>query len=138
MTAELLYLKKGRRYKPVSAQAWYSNYEVMDIGTFKLVHATENGTRTVYDVTPDTAGFMAAAMIAEKAMVKAITAAAESYPIDTLSPSWTASQLATIEEFKKRMGGIFPVWWGGQSAHDIAMAGIKAVIDFQGKQNEPR
>ena len=137
MTAELLYLKKGRRYKPVSAQAWHNSYEVMDIGTFKLVQATENGTRTVYGVEPDTAGFIAASMIARKAMEQAIAEAATSSPQKPLVP-WTASQVATIEEFKKRMGGMFPVWWESKSAHDIVSAGIQAVIDFQEKKNEPR
>ena len=73
-----LYKKQGRRYVPAySVTEWDYDKDRMPVGTFRLTYAfTDGGRRYEYDVTPDTAGWAAAALLAKHAMVEAMRDAA--------------------------------------------------------------
>ncbi len=126
----MLFEKVGRRYKPVSRAFEYEHLRI-PVGTFVLIHAySEGGTRFVYDVTPDTAAFKAAANIAKKAMVDALQKASPAKPQIGVSKPYTQKQLALIEKFRIDMaeaGGLVPDFWQFQRLEDIAQAGIDAV-----------
>ena len=126
-----LYEKVGRRYRPWgNARDWTRDADTMKAGTFRLTACTGTGSyRYEYDVTPDTAGFVAAAEIARSAMILAMQKAAIAAPVETLRP-YTKRQLEIIERFRREMaaaGGMAPSHWEMSSAFKIADAGIKAV-----------
>jgi len=126
-----LYEKCGRKYVPVHAR-WYEdhNIEQMPVGTFKMIYAYQDGGRAYeYKVTPDTAGMMAAMMIARKAMEQAIHEKSRMRP-SALQP-YTKKQLAAIERFKAEMGGMFPSHWTENSAYEISEAAMKAVLEYR-------
>jgi hypothetical protein len=125
-----LYEKVGRKYVPV--QIDYDR-DTLKCGQFRLHYAYEDGGGVYfYDVTPDTAGFVAAAMIAHKAMEQAIRDATPSRP--HIPTPYTKKQIAIIERYRKEMveaGGLLPEWWQHTSTWDIAKAGIDAVRNFK-------
>ena len=126
---ETLYKKVGRKYVPVAAHWSDCDGDQMAAGTFRLTYAYgDGGKRYEYEVTPDTAAAVAAMTIAKKAMEVAIAEAAKMMPSGGL---YSKKELATIKEFRERMGGMFPCWWHQASAHDIADAAIKAVDGFK-------
>ena len=128
---ETLYKKVGRKYLPVAAR-WYEDRDAdqMQVGTFRLTYAYCNGGRRYeYDVTPATAPMVAAMMVARQAMDDAIREAVKMRP-DTTKP-YTKKQLAIIEQFRKDMGGMYPIWWAESSVYDISEAAIKAVMDYK-------
>lgn len=128
MGYEILYRKVGRKYEPVS-QYWRDCGNEMRVGTFLLTYAhADGGGSYQYDVAPDTAGFVAAAMIAKKGMEAAISEASKMRPANG---KYSKKQMAIIEKFKVDMGGMFPSWWKESSAHEIAMAGIEAVREWR-------
>lgn len=125
---ETLYTKQSRRYVPWGhAQRW--DADIMKAGQWRLEHCPRDGSgRYSYEVRPDTAGFVAAAQLAQEAMESAMDAAAVATPA-TLTP-YTRKQLAIIKRFRAEMsaaGGLLPSFWGISSASDIARAGIDAV-----------
>jgi len=125
---ETLYKKVGRKYVPVSAHWSDNNGDQMAVGTFRLTYAYEDGARRYeYEVKPDTASFVAASMIAKIAMESAIKEASKM----RASGEWRKAQLAAIDEFREKMGGMFPTWWNEQSAYDISEAAIRAVAEFK-------
>ncbi len=130
MKSVLLYEKVGRRYKPVSRGFEYEHLSI-PVGTFVLIHAyREGGKQFIYDVTPDTAAFKAAANIAKKAMVDAMEKASPAKPQIGVFKPYTQKQLALIEKFRMDMaeaGGLVPDFWQFQRLEDIAQAGIDAV-----------
>lgn len=131
MTNQVLYIKEGRRYVPWGNVEDPGHFpDVMKVGTFRLVHCVENGHyRYRHDVTPDSAAFVAAAMIALDAMEKAMLEKAKSNPNKAPKP-WTQRQKELIENFRSDMaatGALVPTYWTTSSAYEIAMAGIKAV-----------
>lgn len=125
----VLYKKIGRRYV-VWGDAKQWSYDPMRAGQFRLTYCPRDGAgRYSYDVTPDTAGFVAAAEIAREAMESAIDEAAKSKPKPPLVP-YTKRQLAIIEKFRSDMaaaGAMVPHWWTTSSSRDIALAGVDAV-----------
>jgi len=128
---EPLYKKVGRKYVPVQAY-WHedSASDQMAVGTFRLVYAyADGGRRYEYEVKPDTAGFMAAAMIAKAAMEDSIRA------MSTMQPSgvfrYNKAQLKCIEKFHRDMDGLAPTHWMQAPSHEIVDAGIKAVLEFK-------
>ena len=128
---ETLYKKVGRKYVPVAAY-WHERHDTdqMSVGTFRLTYAhADGGRRYEYDVTPATAPIVAAMMIAKKAMEDAMREASKMRPSGTVL--YTKKQLATIERFRAEMGGLFPSWWTERMPHEIAEAGIKAVMEFK-------
>ncbi len=130
-----LYEKRGRKYVPFSL-AWHYEREgdQMKVGEFRLTYCYAKGARRYqYSVTPATAPFVAAAMIAREAMEQAIrdkivaTNHIKSLP-------YTKKQLAIIERFRKEMsdaGGLLPTWWENTSVYEISEAAIKAVQEYR-------
>ena len=128
MKTEILYRKVGRKYEPVS-QYWRDCGNEMRVGTFRLRYASEaHGESYEYDVAPDTAGFVAAAMIAKKGMESAISEASKMRPS---GGRYTNKHIAIIAKFKEDMGGMYPAWWTENSPYDIARAGVNAVRDWR-------
>lgn len=126
--AEPIYIKRGRRYIPCgNSQDWST--DVLMAGQWRLEFCPHSGShRYAYDVRPDTAGFVAAAQIAQEAMESAMNAAAVATP-STTTP-YTHKQLEIIKRFRAEMaaaGGFLPDYWTHTSANDIAKAGIDAV-----------
>lgn len=131
-----LYTKQGRRYLPWgTAEHWTTDADVMRVGTFRLTSCPAGGHyRHRYDVTPETAGFAAAAEIARQAMEDAIKARAVATPSGSLAP-YTKRQREIIERFRAEMaaaGGLLPTHWQQADAREIAEAGIQAVRDWAG------
>jgi hypothetical protein len=130
MTHRTLYEKQGRKYVPVRID--YAR-DTLACGQFRLQYAYEDGAGMYfYDVTPDTAGFVSAAMIAHKAMEQAIRDATPASP--HIPVPYTKKQLAIIKRYRKEMveaGGLLPDWWQHTSSWDIAKAGIDAVRNFK-------
>lgn len=128
---ETLYIKKGRRYFPWGNHSFAN--DIMKAGTFRLTYCPEDGHyRYTYDVTPDTASFLAAACIAQWSMEQAILEKAKSAPKP--QPEWTEEQKKLIEKFRDDMaktGALIPEYWTSSTAYEIAQAGIKAVEEAQ-------
>jgi hypothetical protein len=125
-----LYEKVGRKYVPVAVE-W--DRETLKCGQFRMHYAYKDGAGMYfYDVTPDTAGFVAAAMIAHKAMEQAIRDAAPPNP--HIPTYYTKKQREIIERYRVEMlqaGGMLPDWWQHTTTWDIAKAGIDAVRNFK-------
>lgn len=129
-----LYEKIGRRYVPVS-ERWHRSCDEdqMKVGTFRLTYCyTDGGRRYEYDVTPVTASWIAAAMIAKEAIEQAITEAASAKPSEPRA--YTKKQQQIIKKYRAEMaaaGGNFPNWWSVGSARDISEAAIKALENYR-------
>lgn len=132
--AEGLYTRemRGTRARYTLAYSHVNDYHIVDampVNTFRLVHAYgEGGRRYHYDVAPDTAAFVAAASIAEKAMVKAMLDASKVQPAQDLN-KYTIKQLEAIRKARDIMesAGCFVSHWKYAGVHDIVKAGIDAV-----------
>ena len=132
--AEGLYTRTmhGTRARYTLAYSHINDYHIVDamkVNTFRLVHAYgEGGRRYHYDVTPDTAAFVAAASIAEKAMVDAMMEASKVQP-EIGRVQYTEKQLAAINQARDIMesAGCFVSHWQYSGVHDIVKAGIDAV-----------
>jgi hypothetical protein len=125
-----LYTKHGRRYVPYgNVSDWNRDGDIMQAGEFRLTHCVGDGsTRYYYNITPDSAAFLAACSIAQVAMEKAMGEAAISKPDSTVF--YTPQQREIIERFRQEMaatGGLAPVFWRNSNAAEIAAAGIAAV-----------
>lgn len=128
-----LYEKRGRRYIPVQDRWEYYSGDHMAVGTFRLTYCyTEGGRRYQYEVTPATATWAAAAMIARDVMVDAMKKRAVAVPSDPVP--YTKKQQAIIKRFRKEMsdsGGLLPSFWQHASPFDIADAAIKALEEWK-------
>ena len=130
-----LYEKRGRKYAPYSL-AWHyeRDQDQMKVGEFRLTYCYSNGGRKYdYAVTPATAPFVAAAMVAREAMEQAIRDKVVATNHIKSQP-YTKKQLAIIERFRKEMsdaGGLLPTWWENTSARDLSVAAIKAVQEYR-------
>ena len=106
----------------------------MPVGSFMLVYAySDGGKQFEYTVTPDTASFTAAAMVAKKAMQDAIKAKSE-YKPDARSLQLTKKQAAILTEYRAKMreaGGNMPTWWSPSSSYELASAAIDAVRNYK-------
>ena len=127
---ETLFRKVGRRYVPAySLAAWNYDGDLMPVGSFRLVHAySDGGRRYAYNVTPDTAGWVAAATLAVHAMTEAIHKANQ-HTVASGTP-WTKKQQAAIAQANAILEAA-GIWsrrgWTTAAAHDVAQAGIDAV-----------
>lgn len=137
MTHETLYRRvqrgKGFKYEVAySAQNW-DMPDLMKPGTFRLTHAySDGGRRYEYDVTPDTAGFVAAASVARLAMEEAIKQAHQMKPMGV--QNYTKKQLAVLAQCRKMMedcGAFLPTHWQASTPHDISQAAIDAVRSYR-------
>ena len=124
MRKETWFRKVGRRYVPIVEAEKY-DYVTMPAEGFTLTHRREGETRWEYAVRPDNAGFVAAAMVARTAMEEAIRQAATYRP--SAPVPYTKKQLACIEQFKRDMGMVTPIWWQQTSAREIVQAGLDAI-----------
>jgi hypothetical protein len=136
--SDQLFIKKGRRYVPYgNAGSWYDDRDVMKIGEFRLTYCADEGHyRARYDVTPDTAAFVAAAMIAQHEMEKAITETIIAKPSLEGQP-YTDEQKQIVEKFRHDMaatGALVPHYWLHRSAAEVAKAGVDAVVQFENTQ----
>ncbi len=135
---ETLFRKVGRRYVPTySLSEWHYDKDLMPVGSFLLVHAYgHGGRRYAYNVTPDTAGWVAAATLAVHAMTEAIHKANQ-HTIASGAP-WTKKQQAAIAQANAILEAA-GIWsgrgWTTAAAHDVAQAGIDAVRQWA---NQPK
>ena len=126
MIRETWFRKQGRKYIPVVEAEKY-DYESMPAQGFTLTYRKDGVTQWEYEVKPDNASFIAAAMVARVAMEDALRTAATYAP--RTKQKFTKKQLALIEQFKTDMGMDYPNWWHEASSRDIAQAGIDAVTE---------
>ena len=128
-----LYEKRGRKYVPVAAH-WSDERDKMKVGEFRLTYCyTDGGSRYEYNVTPATAPFVAAAMIARHAMEDAIRERVIATEHINKVP-YTKKQLAILKRFRKEMsdaGGLLPNWWDHASSYELSEAAIKAVQEYR-------
>jgi len=135
---ETLFRKVGRKYVPAySLSEWNYDKDLMKAGSFRLVHAySDGGRRYAYNVTPDTAGWVAAATLAAHAMTEAIHKANQ-HTIASGTP-WTKKQQAAIAQANAILEAA-GIWsgrgWTTAAAHDVARAGIDAVKQWA---NQPK
>lgn len=106
----------------------------MQAGTFRLTYCyTKGGRRYEYAVTPDTASWCAAAMIAREAMEEAIRKAAPASNHAKTIP-YTKKQLAILARFREEMsaaGGLLPEWWEHTSPYELSKVAVEAVRNFK-------
>lgn len=127
-----LYVKNGRRYEPwgnLEDRRWFS-VDIMEVGEFRLVHCeSPHCKRTITNVKPDDAAFLAAALKARKAMEEHILEKAKSMPSTNGKP-YTIEQQSLVKEFREAMamtGAFVPDYWTNASPAEIAQAGIDAI-----------
>lgn len=131
-----LYKKEGRRYVVACniESVWeYGSHDVMKPGEFKLVYAYKDGAkRHQYGITPDTAGFVAAAMVAEVTMADAMHEAWRYTAAAPYAEPFTKKQQAAVAQARNILeaAGIFSMTWHHGAAQDVARAGIDAVRNF--------
>lgn len=134
--SDILYRKVGRRYVPaLNVELRHIPSDVMKVGTFRLTYAyTDGGRRYAYDVTPATASWRAAAMVARDAMAQAIRAATPAQPSESTLVKYTPRQragLAKAQAIMAEYGTMLPEWWNHTTPEDIAAAAIRAVEDYR-------
>lgn len=123
-----LYEKQGRRYVPVSDMDACNG---LPNGAW-LVVVADGCTSVRRLVEPDHAGFEAAALRAEEAMLSALRKASETEPRD--GPLCGKAKRA-YEAWKAIMGeDVF--WLTRRSAREIAQAGIQAVREAWSRRGE--
>jgi len=132
LKAETLYRKVGKRYKPARVEFPYDCDFSVPVGSFILVHAYTDGGRSYqYDVTPDNAGWKAAATLAKNKMADAMRKRAPAKEhVSKYSKPYTDEQLALISAFRKQMskaGGLLPDHWTLTTVDDLAQAAIDEV-----------
>jgi len=123
MTETIFYIKKGRRYVPHSS---YSS-EFCDSfpkGTH-LVQSYPGGSSRRFNIDPAYAPMIAAGRVAEDAMCRAIQKASELRPQRT---PITEGQRDAWNKLAKEFGNELATLQIN-SAHDIAEAGIKALME---------
>lgn len=124
---KIFYEKKGRKYVPV---AEYDN-EYMDSfpkGTH-LVMCYPGGTSRRFSIDPNYAAMIAAGRVAEDAICRAISKAAELRP---KQKPITEKQKKAWENLAKEMGDELCTLHG-LSVHDCAEAGVKAMQEEANK-----
>ena len=119
---KIYYEKRGRRYIPVSE---YDN-DLMDSfskGTH-LVMVYPGGASRRYNIDPNYAAMMAASRVAEEAMIRAMHKASEMRPVRTpITPAQQKAWKKLAKEFGDELCTL-----NGASSHDIAEAGVKAMM----------
>ena len=138
---EPLYRKVGRKYVPAYSLAdWSYDKDLMPVGSFRLVHAySHGGRRYAYNVTPDTAAWVAAATLAVHAMTEAIHKANQ-FTVPSPKP-WTKKQLAAIAQANAILEAA-GIWsgrgWTTAQAYDVAQAGVDAVTKWVNQPDNAR
>ncbi len=119
---KIFYEKQGRRYIPV---AEYDN-ELLDSlpKGAHLVMVYPGGSSRRFNIDPNYAGMIAAGRVAEDAICKAINKASELRPKQT---PLTEGQRRAWRKLAKEFGDELCTLHGA-STHDIAEAGVKAMM----------
>jgi len=123
MVKKIYYEKVGRKYVPV---AEYDSDLTDSFGKGShLVICYPGGQSRRYNIDPDYAALIAAARVAEDAMMQAMQKASE------LKPTQTPVTLAQQRAWKQlaRAFGTELCTLNGASSYDIAQAGLKALED---------
>jgi len=123
MTETIFYIKKGRRYVPHSS---YSSEfcDAFPKGTH-LVQSYPGGSSRRFNIDPAYAPMIAAGRVAEDAMCRAIQKASEMKPKST---PITEGQRKAWNKLAKEFGEDLATL-NVNSAHDIAEAGLKAMME---------
>ena len=118
---KIYYEKKGNRYVPVAE--YDSDYlDSFSKGTH-IVMCYPGGQSRRYNIDPDYAALIAAARVAEDAMIQALIKGSELKPKQT---PITLGQQKAWKKLAKEFGDELCTL-NGASAHDIAEAGLKAL-----------
>ena len=127
-----LYKKQSRRYVPAYSIAdWDYDKDLMAVGTFRLTYAYQDGGRRYeYDVTPDTAGWAAAALLAKHTMVEAMRKASTQHRPATSKLLLTKRQQQAVAQARAILNeaGVLSSMWESASPEAVADAAIAAVL----------
>ena len=137
MSGEVLYRKVGRKYVPAfnAESSTRYDYDMMKPGTFRLTYCyTDCGRRYNYDVTPDTASFVAAAEMFRYEMEQAVLEASKAVEQQDrdYSKRYTKEQKQTIAQCRDlldKSGVTTPLWWQHRSGWDISKHIIERMKD---------
>ena len=123
MVKKVYYEKVGSRYKPVSE--YDSDYlDAFPKGS-TLVMCYPGGQSRRYNIDPDYAALIAAARVAEDAMMQAMRKASELKPKQTpITEGQRRAWRKLAQEFGDELCTL-----NGASSYDIAQAGLKALED---------
>jgi len=123
MVTKVYYEKVGNRYKPVAE--YDSDYlDAFPKGS-TLVICYPGGQSRRYNIDPDYAALIAAARVAEDAMIQAMSKASELKPKHTpITEGQRRAWRKLAEEFGDELATL-----NGASSYDIAQAGLKALED---------
>ena len=123
MVTKVYYEKVGRKYVPVAE--YDSDYlDAFPKGS-TLVMCYPGGQSRRYNIDPDYAALIAAARVAEDAMMQAMSKASELKPKHTpITEGQRRAWRKLAEEFGDELATL-----NGASAYDITQAGLKALED---------
>jgi len=123
MVKKVYYEKVGRKYVPVAE--YDSDYlDAFPKGS-TLVMCYPGGQSRRYNIDPDYAALIAAARVAEDAMIQAMSKASELKPKHT---PITEGQRRAWKKLAREFGDELATL-NGASSYDIAQAGLKALED---------
>lgn len=135
MSGEVLYRKIGKRYIPAfNVERSYDN-DLMKPGTFRLTYCyTDCGRRYNYDVTPDTASFVAAAEMFRYEMEQAVLEASKAVEQQDrdYSKRFTKEQkqvIAQCRDLLDKSGVTTPLWWQHRTGWDMSKHIIERMKD---------
>jgi hypothetical protein len=127
MVTKVYYEKVGRKYVPVAE--YDSDYlDAFPKGS-TLVMCYPGGQSRRYNIDPDYAALIAAARVAEDAMIQAMSKASELKPKHT---PITEGQRRAWKKLAREFGDELATL-NGASSYDIAQAGLKALEDEAAK-----
>ena len=123
MVKKIYYEKVGRKYVPV---AEYDSDLTDSFGKGShLVICYPGGQSRRYNIDPDYAALIAAARVAEDAMIQAMQKASELKPTQTpITPAQQRAWKQLARAFGDELATL-----NGSSAYDITQAGLKALED---------
>jgi len=123
MVTKVYYEKVGRKYVPVAE--YDSDYlDAFPKGS-TLVMCYPGGQSRRYNIDPDYAALIAAARVAEDAMMQAMSKASELKPKHTpITEAQRRAWRKLAQEFGDELATL-----NGASSYDIAQAGLKALED---------
>ena len=131
INTETLYKKIGRRYVPVCGLQIPNPETMQKAGTWRMSYQyADRGTRYAYDVTPDTASFAAAAMIATDAIEQALKDAAKAKCAIPKNTKFTKKQQAALKHAREIMeaaGGVLPTTWWVENGRTVAEKIVRAI-----------
>ena len=127
MVKKIYYEKVGRKYVPV---AEYDSDLTDSFGKGShLVICYPGGQSRRYNIDPDYAALIAAARVAEDAMMQAMSKASELRPATTpITPAQQRAWKKLAKEFGDELATL-----NGSSSWEIAQAGLKALEDEAAK-----